>query len=192
MDKDAPSFALATLGGGCFWCLEAVFVRLRGVHEVVSGYCGGRLTQPTYAQVCEGGTGHAEVVQIRYDPAELGYRELLEVFFAIHDPTTRNRQGNDIGSQYRSVIFTHTGEQQRIARALIEELDAAHAFAKQIVTELAPAAEFWPAEDYHQAYFAHNERQPYCQFVVAPKVAKFASKFRDRVKPAPPSGRPAA
>jgi len=177
--------AVATLGGGCFWCLDAVFSRLQGVAEVVSGYAGGHVTDPDYHQICDGNTGHAEVVAIRYDPGVIGYRDLLEVFFAIHDPTTPNRQGNDVGSQYRSVIFTHSDEQAAAAKAAINELEAAHAFHDTIVTEILPVPRFWPAEGYHQDYFSHNSRQPYCQFVVAPKVAKLREKFASRLKPAP-------
>jgi peptide-methionine (S)-S-oxide reductase len=176
------SLETATLGGGCFWCTEAVFDRLRGVADVVSGYAGGKLAKPDYQAVCGGGSGHAEVVQLRFDPALISYRELLEIFFAIHDPTTLNRQGDDIGTQYRSVIFTHSDEQAQTARQVIDELTAAAAFARPIVTAVLPAATFWPAEDYHQEYFARNPRQPYCQVVVGPKVAKFRDKFRDRLK----------
>ena len=173
----------ATLGGGCFWCLEAVFIRLQGVAEVVSGYSGGYVTNPSYHQICDGNTGHAEVVTIRYDPGVIGYRDLLDVFFAIHDPTTLNRQGNDVGSQYLSVLFTHSDEQAAAAHAAIAELEAVHAFPNAIVTEILPAKHFWPAEDEHQEYFAHNSQQPYCQFVVAPKVAKLRAKFANRLKP---------
>lgn len=175
---------VATLGGGCFWCLEAVYDRIEGVEDVVSGYCGGEIANPGYHQVCEGNTGHAEVVMIRFDPAIIGYRDLLEVFFAIHDPTTKDRQGNDVGSQYRSAIFTHSEAQMAAAKAAIEELESAHAFAAPIVTEITPAPKFWPAEDYHQEYFEHNPQQPYCHFVVAPKVAKLREKFASRLKAA--------
>lgn len=173
---------LATLGGGCFWCLEAVFLRLRGVHAAVSGYSGGSQNNPSYTAVCSGSTGHAEVVQVQFDPLQLAYRDLLEVFFAIHDPTTRNRQGHDIGTQYRSVIFTHSAEQAGLARETIARLDAAHVYADAIVTEVLPLAAFYPAEDYHQDYFANNPQQPYCQAVVAPKVAKFLKTFGERSK----------
>jgi peptide-methionine (S)-S-oxide reductase len=173
---------VATLAGGCFWCLEAVFVRLRGVEAVRSGYCGGHLANPSYQQVCDETTGHAEAVEIRFDPALISYRELLEVFFAIHDPTTPNHQGNDFGTQYRSVIFTHSAEQAAIATAHIAALKAGHAFAAPIVTEVQPATIFYPAEDYHQDYFANNPRQPYCRAVVAPKVAKLIEKFSARLK----------
>lgn len=171
---------LATLGGGCFWCLEAVFLRLKGVETVVSGYCGGRTANPGYRDICAGDTGHAEVVQIKFDPARIGYSDLLEVFFAIHDPTTLNRQGNDVGTQYRSVIFTHSAEQAATAAAAIAALSAARAHVDRVVTQVLPIPTFYPAEDYHQDYFANNPRQPYCQAVVAPKLAKFLKKFADR------------
>ncbi len=173
---------LATLGGGCFWCLEAVFSRLQGVTEVVSGYCGGHVANPSYEQICDGNTGHAEVVAIRFERGVIGYRDLLDIFFAIHDPTTPNRQGNDVGSQYRSVIFTHSDEQLAEAGKAVAGLEAAHAFAAAIVTEIIPVQRFWPAEDYHQEYFSRNSRQPYCRFVVAPKVAKLREKFESRLK----------
>jgi len=173
---------IATLGGGCFWCLEAVFDNLQGVESVESGYTGGRTANPTYKQVCGGNTGHAEVVRVTFDPGVISYREILEVFFAIHDPTTPDRQGNDVGTQYRSVIFYHSPEQQRIAEQLIAELNGQKAFGAAIVTEVAPAPAFHVAEDYHQEYFANNGNQPYCQFVVAPKLAKFRKKFAARVK----------
>jgi peptide-methionine (S)-S-oxide reductase len=176
------SKCVATLAGGCFWCLEAVFVRLRGVESVRSGYCGGHLADPSYQQVCDETTGHAEAVEIRFDPAVISYQELLEVFFAIHDPTTPNRQGHDFGTQYRSAIFTHSTEQASIAATTIATLEASHAFAAPIVTVVQPAATFYPAEDYHQNYFASNPRQPYCQAVVAPKVVKLMEKFADRLK----------
>ena len=177
---DTVTHELATLGGGCFWCLEAVFLRLKGVEAVVSGYCGGRTGNPTYRDICDGNTGHAEVVQIRFDPARIGYPDLLEIFFAIHDPTTPNRQGHDVGTQYRSVIFTHSAEQAVVAAQSIAALTAARAYADPIVTEVLPVPTFYPAEDYHQDYFANNPRQPYCQAVVAPKVAKFLKKFGGR------------
>jgi len=166
---------LATLGGGCFWCLEAVFLRLKGVSAVVSGYCGGPNPNPGYREVCTGNTGHAEVVRVSFDPAILSYRTLLEVFFALHDPTTPDRQGNDVGSQYRSAIFCHSPEQEQQARALMAELQ--ESCPAPIVTEVRPAAPFFPAEDYHQDYFRQNPSQPYCQAVVAPKVGKFSRNF---------------
>jgi peptide-methionine (S)-S-oxide reductase len=177
--------ALATLGGGCFWCLEAAFEQLTGIVSVVSGYSGGHDESPSYRSICEGGCGHAEVVRVVFDPGQISYRELLEVFFVIHDPTSLNRQGNDVGTQYRSVIFTHSAEQRAIAESLIAELDAQGLWPASIVTELLPARRFYPAEDYHQRYFARNTQQPYCQFVVAPKLAKLRQTFARRIKPGP-------
>lgn len=173
---------VATLGGGCFWCLEAVFDQLTGVTDVVSGYAGGHLDNPTYKQVCSGNTGHAEVVQVTFDPAQISFHELLEVFFSTHDPTTLNRQGADVGTQYRSAIFYHDGDQRATATQLIAALEAAHTWPSPIVTEVTPASTFYPAEEDHQEYFANNGRQPYCQFVVAPKVAKFRKQYVDRLK----------
>jgi peptide-methionine (S)-S-oxide reductase len=173
---------VATLAGGCFWCLEAVYDQLRGVEDVVSGYSGGRRPDPTYEQVCTGATGHAEVVQVTFDPQVVGFRDLLGVFFAIHDPTTLNRQGADIGTQYRSAIFTHSPEQKAIAEEVIAELDAAGLWPRPIVTQVAPFEAFYPAEEYHQEYFARNPNQGYCQAVVAPKVAKFRKQFLERLK----------
>ena len=173
---------MTTLGGGCFWCLEAVFDGLQGVESVESGYTGGRIANPTYQQVCDGGTGHAEVVRVTFDPRTISFKEILEVFFAIHDPTTLNRQGNDAGTQYRSAIFYHTPAQQAAAEQAIATLTAKKAFSDPIVTEVAPAQTFYVAEEYHQEYFANNSHQPYCQYVVAPKVAKFRKKFAQRVK----------
>jgi peptide-methionine (S)-S-oxide reductase len=172
----------ATLAGGCFWCLESAFNRLRGVESAVSGYMGGPMDQPTYKQVCTGQTGHAEVVQVRFDPEVIAFDDLLEVFFALHDPTTLNRQGNDVGTQYRSAIFFHDTTQEAAARAMIRRLTEEQAFSAPIVTEVVPAAAFWPAEDYHQGYADQNPNQPYCQFVVAPKLAKFRAKFAARLK----------
>jgi peptide-methionine (S)-S-oxide reductase len=173
---------VATLGGGCFWCLEAVFEQLRGVERVVSGYSGGHVANPTYEQVCGKDTGHAEVAQVTFDPAAVSYRELLEVFFATHDPTTKDRQGNDVGPQYRSVIFYHSDEQRRAAEGLIAELTAEQVFPRPIVTEVVPFAAFYPAEGYHQGYFRGNPAQPYCAVVVAPKVAKFRKQFAAKLK----------
>jgi len=173
---------VATLAGGCFWCLEAVFDGLQGVESVESGYSNGKTANPTYKQVCNGDTGHAEVVRVTFDPKAISFREILDVFFAIHDPTTLNRQGNDAGTQYRSAIFYHSPEQKAQAESLIGELTAGKVFGKPIVTEVAPAQTFYVAEDYHQEYFAHNGAQPYCQFIVAPKVAKFRKQFASRVK----------
>ena len=172
----------ATLAGGCFWCLEAVFDELEGVTDVVSGYAGGHTPVPDYRQVCSGESGHAEVVRLTFDPARISYREILDVFFAIHDPTTLNRQGNDVGTQYRSAIFTHSPQQQAEARALLDEFAAANTFGAPVVTELAPAGKFYPAEGYHQEYFRNNAFQPYCQFVVAPKLAKFRKLFAAKRK----------
>lgn len=168
---------LATLGGGCFWCLEAVFKECRGVLGVKSGYAGGHVPHPTYEQVCGKKTGHVEVVQVTFDPAQVSFRELLQVFFTIHDPTTMDRQGNDVGPQYRSAVFTHDAAQEADARAVMAELTAEGIFDAPIVTEIRPFTEFWPAEKEHDDYFARNPWNPYCSFVVAPKVAKFRKKF---------------
>jgi peptide-methionine (S)-S-oxide reductase len=172
----------ATLAGGCFWCLEAVFDELKGVDSVESGYSGGHVENPGYRQVCTGMTGHAEAVQVRFDPQILSYRDLLNVFFAIHDPTTLNRQGADVGTQYRSAIFYHSEQQRAVAEELIASLNAQRIWDKPIVTELAKFESFFMAEDYHQEYFANNPYQPYCMAVVAPKVAKFRKQFVDRLK----------
>ncbi|MBV9116643.1 MAG: peptide-methionine (S)-S-oxide reductase MsrA [Acetobacteraceae bacterium] len=173
---------LATLGGGCFWCLEAVFKDLRGVSRVKSGYAGGHAANPTYKQVCGGRTGHAEVVQVAFDPAELSYADLLRVFFAIHDPTTKDRQGNDIGPQYRSIILTHSDAQRRTAEAVRREITEARLWPAPLTTEVQPLEAFWPAEAEHDDYFARNPWSGYCQVVVAPKVAKFRKQFTDRLK----------
>jgi peptide-methionine (S)-S-oxide reductase len=172
----------AIFGGGCFWCIEAVFNRLRGVKEAVSGYMGGRVDKPTYRQVCNGDTGHVEVVQVKFDPSEIRFRDLLEVFFAVHDPTTMNRQGNDVGEQYRSVIFYTSEEQEREAEETIAALNEAKAFPEPIVTAVEPAATFFPAEGYHQEYFDNNRSQPYCQFVIAPKLKKFEKEFGEKMR----------
>lgn len=174
---------VATLGGGCFWCLEAVYERLQGVESVVSGYAGGFVPDPTYEQVCEETTGHAEVVQVAFDPAVLSYRDVLEVFFSIHDPTTKDRQGADVGSQYRSVVFWHTDAQRETAEALIRELTDQKAFRDPIVTEVERFTEFFPAESYHQGYYRRNPAQGYCRAVIAPKMAKFRAKWAARLKP---------
>lgn len=179
---DRTAFETAVLGGGCFWCLDAVFRELDGVVAVESGYAGGAGERPTYEAVCSGRTGHAEVVRVTFDPAKLSYRDLLAVFFAIHDPTTKNRQGHDIGTQYRSVIFARSAEQRATAEALVRELSGARLWPAPIVTEIADDAPFWPAEGYHQDYFANNPAQPYCMAVVAPKVATFRKQFLDRLK----------
>jgi peptide-methionine (S)-S-oxide reductase len=172
----------ATLGGGCFWCLEAVFDQLRGVERVESGYAGGRVAAPTYRQVCSGETGHAEVVQVTFDPGVITYRDLLDVFFTIHDPTTMNRQGADVGTQYRSVVFYHTAEQKGAAEQVIRELGEEGVWDDPIVTEVVPFTEFWPAERYHQRYFEENGSQPYCRVVIAPKVAKFRQRFLEKLR----------
>ncbi len=173
----------ATLAGGCFWCLEAVYDRMRGVEAVTSGYMGGQTDHPSYEAVCSGKTGHAEVVRIEFDPSEVSYRDLLEVFFAIHDPTQRDRQGNDVGTQYRSAIFWHDESQKAEAEALIAELSRDGVYPAPIVTEVTPATVFWPAEAYHRDYFERHPNQPYCLFVVAPKVARFKGKFSRLMKP---------
>ena len=172
----------ATLGGGCFWCLEAVFVELNGVERVVSGYAGGTVANPSYEAVCSERTGHAEVTQITYDPQVISFKELLEVFFTIHDPTTPNRQGYDVGSQYRSIILTHNDEQRATAQEVIARLGAAGLWSAPVVTQVEPLTDFYPAEAYHQDYFANNPQQPYCQAVVAPKVAKARKEFLAKLK----------
>lgn len=172
----------ATLGAGCFWCVEAVFDDLKGVTDVVSGYSGGHTENPTYQEVCSETTGHAEVVQIKFDPETLSFADLLRVFFSVHDPTTLNRQGNDIGSSYRSAIFYHSDEQKQTAEEIIKEVTEAGIYDNKIVTEVTAFTNFYPAEDYHQEYFANNPNQPYCAAVVAPKVAKFRKNFVDRLK----------
>ena len=172
----------ATLAGGCFWCLEAVYDEIKGVQGVESGYAGGHTINPTYRDVCYSDTGHAEVVQVHFDPNVVSYRDLLNVFFAIHDPTTLNRQGADVGTQYRSAIFYHTPEQRQIAEDTIKELTTARLWESPIVTEIAPLDVFYPAEDYHQDYFQQNPYQPYCQYVIVPKVAKFRKYFLEKLK----------
>jgi peptide-methionine (S)-S-oxide reductase len=175
---------VATLAGGCFWCLEAVYDDLQGVESVESGYSGGDVQNPTYRQVCSGATGHAEVVQVTFDKSVVSFREILEIFFAIHDPTTLNRQGADVGTQYRSAIFYHSPEQKEVAEKLIAELNSEGIWDAPIVTEVVPFEKFYVAEDYHQEYFAQNPSQPYCRAVVAPKVAKFRQKFLGKLKSA--------
>ena len=174
--------SLATFGSGCFWCTEAVFQQLRGIETVVSGYSGGQTPSPDYRSVCTGTTGHAECVQVTFDPDVVSYRELLDVFFRTHDPTTLNRQGADTGTQYRSVIFCHDDDQRQLAEKYRDELNAAGVFADPIVTEISPAGEFFPAEDYHQNYFRQNSGQPYCNAVIAPKLVKFQQAFADLLK----------
>lgn len=174
--------AVATFGAGCFWCVEAVFQQLEGVTAVESGYSGGRVKNPTYKAVCTGRTGHAEVCQIRYDPTKISFEELLEVFWKTHDPTTLNRQGNDVGTQYRSVIFYHNDKQKQLAEKYKKKLDEAGIWRSPIVTEISPLINYYKAEDYHQNYFRENPRQGYCQFVIMPKVAKFRAVFADKLK----------
>jgi peptide-methionine (S)-S-oxide reductase len=170
------------LGGGCFWCTEAVYVQVRGITDVESGYSNGHAQRPSYEDVCTGETGHAEVVKLEYDPAQISVRQILEIFFVVHDPTTPNRQGNDVGTQYRSGIYFTTPEQERVARDLIAELGEQNAFGRPVVTEVAPLENYWPAEAYHQDFFANNPHQGYCLAVAAPKVAKFRKTFADLVK----------
>jgi peptide-methionine (S)-S-oxide reductase len=172
----------ATLAAGCFWCVEAVFDDLLGVEDVVSGYSGGHKENPTYQEVCSGTTGHAEVIQITFDPEQISFADVLRVFFSVHDPTQLNRQGNDIGTQYRSAVFYHDEEQKRVAEEVIGEITAEGIYDQPIVTEVTAFDKFWPAEGYHQEYFANNPNQPYCAAVVAPKVAKFRQKFVNRLK----------
>lgn len=179
---DHPNPSTATLAGGCFWCLEAVFEQLRGVEGVVSGYTGGQAPNPTYEDVCTGRTGHAEAVQITFDPAVISYKELLQVFFATHDPTTLNRQGADVGTQYRSAIFYHSPEQRQTAEALIAELNAAKVWDRPIVTEVVPLTTFHRAEEYHQGYFRTHPGQGYCQVVISPKVAKLRKQFAEKLR----------
>ena len=172
----------ATFAGGCFWCMEAVFLPLRGVEKVVSGYTGGHAKSPSYRDVCTGTTGHAEAVEVTFDPTVISYDDLLEIFFTLHDPTTRNRQGGDVGTQYRSAVFFHSPAQREKAEAAIRRLTSENVFPNPIVTEIAPAGDFYPAEDYHQNYFAENSAQPYCQAVISPKVAKLRQKYAARLK----------
>jgi peptide-methionine (S)-S-oxide reductase len=172
----------ATLAGGCFWCMEAVFKGLNGIEEVESGYAGGTVPNPSYRQVCTGTTGHAEAVQIKFNPKEISYKGILEIFFAMHDPTTLNRQGTDVGTQYRSIIFYHNQEQKEFAHEVIQEIESARIWSKPIVTEVVPFKEFYRAEDYHQEYYVKNITQPYCQIVIAPKLAKLREHYREKLK----------
>jgi len=181
-NNSSPVKEIATLGGGCFWCLEAVFDNLKGVDSVESGYTGGKTVEPTYDDICTGTSGHAEVIKITFDPAVITFGELLEVFFTIHDPTTLNRQGNDRGTQYRSVIYYHSPEQKRAAVQAITSVNVSGIWSTPVVTEVAPATTFYVAENYHQEYFERNPNQPYCQFVVAPKVVKAHEKFATKLK----------
>ncbi|HEY3217242.1 MAG TPA: peptide-methionine (S)-S-oxide reductase MsrA [Candidatus Eisenbacteria bacterium] len=178
----------ATLAGGCFWCLEAVFEQIEGVDHVASGYSGGTVPEPSYERVCSGQTGHAEVVQITFDPDKIGYRDLLEVFFAFHDPTTPNRQGADVGTQYRSAIFTHDAGQRATAEQVIQELTAAKVFDQPIVTEVTPFEGFYKAEAYHQGYYRQNAGQPYCRATITPKIAKLRAKYSSLLKGASTAG----
>jgi peptide-methionine (S)-S-oxide reductase len=177
-----PELKLATFAGGCFWCTEAIFQRLNGVEKTVVGYSGGHVDNPTYEQVCSGTTGHAESIQITYDPNKVAYDQLLEIFWKTHDPTTRNRQGNDIGPQYRSVVFYHDAEQKKLAEAYMVKLEAEHIWDNAIITEVVPFAKFWPAENYHQNYYNNNLTKGYCTLVITPKIEKFKKIFKDRLK----------
>ena len=178
-----PRIETLTLGGGCFWCTEAVFERVRGITQVQSGYCNGAVLQPTYEQVCTGRTGHNEVVRLTFDPAIISVQQILEIFFAIHDPTTLNRQGNDVGTQYRSGIYFHTPQQQQVAQAMLEQLAQERVFDAPLTTELLPEQNFWPAEDYHAQYYARNPSQGYCAAIIGPKLAKFRQTFTQFLKP---------
>jgi len=181
-EDKAESNEIATLGGGCFWCTEAVFQELEGVSVVESGYTGGDKPNPTYHEICMGNTGHAEVVQVHFDPALITYREILEVFFATHDPTTLNQQGGDVGTQYRSAVFTHSAEQRQVAEQLVADLESRQLFDRPIVTEITELGTFYPAEQYHQDYYLQNPAQGYCQVVINPKMAKFRAAFAGRLK----------
>jgi peptide-methionine (S)-S-oxide reductase len=183
--RESPDKGVATLGGGCFWCLEPIFKDLTGVEGVIVGYSGGTVPNPSYEQVCTGKTGHAEVVQISFDPGTISFTEILEVFFSAHDPTTPNRQGGDVGPQYRSIIFYHSQEQKEKAERVIEGLNASRTWKTPIVTEVVPFKEFYKAEAYHQDYFAKNPRQAYCQVVIAPKVEKFQKQYSPKLKKGP-------
>jgi peptide-methionine (S)-S-oxide reductase len=180
--KGMSNSQTAVFGGGCFWCIEAVFDQLKGVESVESGYMGGKNPNPTYQQVCEGNTGHVEIVRVNFDPQHISFTELLDVFFTVHDPTTLNRQGNDVGTQYRSVIFYTSEEQKQQAEEAIAKLNSSRALPSPVVTTVEPAKDFFVAENYHQEYYANNSSQPYCQFVISPKMKKFQQKFRDKMK----------
>lgn len=179
---EADNIQIATLGAGCFWCVEAIFDDLKGVIDVVSGYSGGERENPTYQEICTGSTGHAEVIQVKFNPEEISFKEILLIFFSVHDPTTLNQQGNDIGTQYRSAIFFHSEEQRRVAQNVIVDIENSGIWGKPIVTEITEFQKFYSAEDYHQEYFANNPNQPYCSAVVAPKVAKFRKNFLDKLR----------
>jgi len=182
MNPTTATSEIATLGGGCFWCLEAVYQLLRGVEKVESGYMGGHVRNPSYREVCNGTTGHVEIVQVTFDPQEVSFQEILQVFFTIHDPTTLNRQGADVGTQYRSAIFYHSNEQKAVAEEVIGEIADAHIWNNPIITQIAAADTFYKAEEYHQDYYSQNGGQPYCQVVIAPKVSKFRKQYLDRLK----------
>ncbi len=182
----AAATEVATVAGGCFWCTEAVFSDLRGVLSVVPGYSGGTVPNPSYEDVCTGRTGHAEAIQVAFDPARLSFHDLIAIFLTVHDPTTKNRQGNDVGTQYRSVVFYHTAAQKATAEAVVREVEAERVWRHPIVTEIAPFSAFYPAEEYHREYFRRNPERAYCQLVIAPKVAKFRQKYADRLRAAPP------
>jgi len=173
---------VATLAGGCFWCMEAIFMEIDGVEDVISGYTGGTSIHPTYQEVCSGSTGHAEAVQVIFNPIKISYREILQIFFSVHDPTTLNQQGADVGTQYRSAIFYHNNQQRAIAEELIRELNKAHLWEKHIVTQIAPLDKFYPAEDYHRKYFTRHPEQSYCQVVISPKISKFRKQWTKRLK----------
>lgn len=180
--NEQQGFEIATFAGGCFWCTEAVFQQLEGVQSVVSGYIGGKIPNPTYKQVCNGDTGHAEALQITFDPKKISFGELMEIFFATHDPTTLNRQGNDIGTQYRSEIFFHNEAQKKLATDYIALLDSENTYGKKVVTKVTEAPIFYPAEDYHQNYYNQNKSQPYCSYVITPKVEKVKEKYKAKLK----------
>jgi peptide-methionine (S)-S-oxide reductase len=182
---ESAAAEIATLAGGCFWCLEAIFKEVDGVEEVTSGYTGGTTINPTYQEVCTGATGHAEAVQLAFNPSKISYREILQVFFSVHDPTTPNRQGADVGTQYRSAIFYHDDRQRAAAEALIKELDETHLWKKPIVTQVVPLEGFYPAEDYHREYFSRHPEQPYCQVVISPKISKFRKQWTKRLRRSP-------
>jgi peptide-methionine (S)-S-oxide reductase len=182
METNQNNFEYATFGGGCFWCIEAIFSEVRGIHTATSGYSGGHIKNPTYREVTSGRTGHAEVVQLAYDPSVISYRQILEVFFHLHDPTTLNRQGADVGTQYRSVIFYHNEYQEKIAREVLKEIDESDLWNDPLVTEISPLGDFYVAEQYHQDYYKNNPNQPYCTFVISPKIAKLRSLFKDKLK----------
>ena len=180
--NEAVSLEVATLAGGCFWCIEAALREVDGVENVVSGYTNGTSANPTYQQVCTGKTGHAEAVQVRFNPSKISYREILEIFFSVHDPTTLNRQGADVGTQYRSAVFYHNEQQKAVAEELIGELNKAHVWKKPIVTQIVPLDTFYPAEDYHREYFSRHSEQAYCQMVISPKINKFRKQWAKRLK----------